>query len=233
MTLPHITPGYKYESSYNKISVSRRFIADVLNHFETSFDEHLPGYEYTKDNTTNNDSIDDNNSCNDSDDNAHTRVLVREGCGDVDRIGQLGRIKSLLLLLFNGTSLNMARHVGEFCVNRFGEISPHWQFLRLQLIFGTILTFIDNFIVKLEKFTLTLWSSLASFSHLWYFTSSGVGDRTLEQCDQIERFIALWATFQSLWQQLFCPNWPHFQAIFVKVSKSFIFSSEIIFGQLL
>ena len=30
------------------------------------------------------------------------------------------------------------------------------------------------------------------------------------QRDQIGRFIALWASFQSLWQQLFCPNCPHF-----------------------
>ena len=30
------------------------------------------------------------------------------------------------------------------------------------------------------------------------------------QCDQIGRFIALWETFQSLWQQLFYPNCPHF-----------------------
>ena len=30
------------------------------------------------------------------------------------------------------------------------------------------------------------------------------------QCDQIGRFIALWATFQSLRQQLFFPNCPHF-----------------------
>ena len=26
------------------------------------------------------------------------------------------------------------------------------------------------------------------------------------QCDQIGQFIELWATFQSLWQQLICPN---------------------------
>ena len=44
-----------------------------------------------------------------------------------------------------------------------------------------------------------------------------------KQCDQIGRFIALWATFQSLWQQFFCPNYPYFSGIFVKVSKSFIF----------
>ena len=29
------------------------------------------------------------------------------------------------------------------------------------------------------------------------------------QCDQIGRFIGLWAIFQSLWQQLNCPNLPH------------------------
>ena len=29
------------------------------------------------------------------------------------------------------------------------------------------------------------------------------------QCDQIGRFIGLWAPFQSLWQQLICPNLPH------------------------
>ena len=39
------------------------------------------------------------------------------------------------------------------------------------------------------------------------------------QCDQIEQFIALWATFQSLGQQTYCS---HFKAIFVNVSKSFI-----------
>ena len=32
---------------------------------------------------------------------------------------------------------------------------------------------------------------------------------TYTQCDQIERFIGLWATFHSLWQQLVCPNLPH------------------------
>ena len=41
-------------------------------------------------------------------------------------------------------------------------------------------------------------------------------------CGLIGRFIALWATFWSLWQQLFSPKRPHFLAIFVKVSKSFI-----------
>ena len=44
-----------------------------------------------------------------------------------------------------------------------------------------------------------------------------------DQCDQIGRFIVLWATFQSLWRQLICPNLLHCLAIFVKVSKSLIF----------
>ena len=43
------------------------------------------------------------------------------------------------------------------------------------------------------------------------------------QCDQVGQFIGLWATFQSPRPQLICPNLLHFQAIFVKVSKSFIF----------
>ena len=44
-----------------------------------------------------------------------------------------------------------------------------------------------------------------------------------DTCDQIGRFIGLWATFSSLWQQLICPNLPHSKAIFVKVSKFIIF----------
>ena len=31
------------------------------------------------------------------------------------------------------------------------------------------------------------------------------------QCDQIGLFISLWVTFQSQWQQLFCPNRPCFR----------------------
>ena len=44
-----------------------------------------------------------------------------------------------------------------------------------------------------------------------------------DTCDQIGRFIGLWATFSCLWQQLICPNLPHSKVIFVKVSKSIIF----------
>ena len=53
-----------------------------------------------------------------------------------------------------------------------------------------------------------------------------------KQCDQIERFFALWATIQSRWQQLFYPNCPHCLAIFVKLSKSFIFLLKSFLGNL-
>ena len=53
---------------------------------------------------------------------------------------------------------------------------------------------------------------------------------TSEQCDQIGRFFALWATFQSLWQQLIGPNLPHSKAIFVKVSKSISFLMKSFLG---
>ena len=55
--------------------------------------------------------------------------------------------------------------------------------------------------------------------------------RDCRQCDQIGRFIGLWATFQSLWQKLICPNLPHSQAIFVKVSKSLIFLVKSFLGK--
>ena len=35
------------------------------------------------------------------------------------------------------------------------------------------------------------------------------GDTEGKQCDQIGQFIGLWATLQSIWQQLICPNLPH------------------------
>ena len=43
-------------------------------------------------------------------------------------------------------------------------------------------------------------------------------------------FIALWATFQRLWQQLFCPNCPHFWGNFVMVSNYFIFLVKSFLG---
>ena len=51
------------------------------------------------------------------------------------------------------------------------------------------------------------------------------------QCDPIRRFISLWTTFLSLWQQLLCPNCEIFRQFF-KCVKIIHFSSEIIFGPL-
>ena len=43
-------------------------------------------------------------------------------------------------------------------------------------------------------------------------------------------FFALWPTIQNRWQQIFYPNCPHCKAIFVKVSKSFIFLVKSFLG---
>ena len=43
------------------------------------------------------------------------------------------------------------------------------------------------------------------------------------QCDQICAIYWTLGNFKSHWQQLICPNLPHYRAIFVKVSKSIIF----------
>ena len=53
---------------------------------------------------------------------------------------------------------------------------------------------------------------------------------TFYQCDQIGRFIALWANFQSLWQQLICKNCVTFLGNFYKGVKIFHYSCEIILG---
>ena len=56
-------------------------------------------------------------------------------------------------------------------------------------------------------------------------------ETSCDQCDQIGRFIALWATFLSLWLQLFCPNF-HICRQFLNGVKIFHYSSEISFGPL-
>ena len=89
--------------------------------------------------------------------------------------------------------------------------------------FGPLLLSIWAFIVKhLGLYCKAFWPFLFS-----YFILS------LQQCDQIWRFFGLWATFESLWQQLICPNLPSFLSNFCKGVKIYHFSSEIIFRQLL
>ena len=82
---------------------------------------------------------------------------------------------------------------------------------------------------KVTTFTICRWSFSDGFYYtlnvLWYLFF-----HHLDQCDQIGRFNALWATFQSLWQQLFCPDRPHFWATFVKMLKSFMFLVESFLG---
>ena len=46
-------------------------------------------------------------------------------------------------------------------------------------------------------------------------------------------FFTLWATFQSPWQQLFCPNCQHILGNFCKFVKIIHFARKILFGQLL
>ena len=53
------------------------------------------------------------------------------------------------------------------------------------------------------------------------------------QCDQIGRFIRLWATFQRLCATINLPKSPTFLSNFCNGVKIFNYSSEIIFGQLL
>ena len=43
------------------------------------------------------------------------------------------------------------------------------------------------------------------------------------QCDQIWRFIGLWATFSSLWQLVIGPNLTHSKAIFLKCQNLSLF----------
>ena len=70
------------------------------------------------------------------------------------------------------------------------------------------------------------WEKLESnFFQKLHFTDEKYFSVQCNQCYQIGRYIGLWATFQSLWQQFICPNLLHSQAIFVKVPKSLIFSS--------
>ena len=50
------------------------------------------------------------------------------------------------------------------------------------------------------------------------------------QCDQIGRFIGLWASFQNLCATISLPKSPTFLGNFCKGVKIIHFSSEIIFG---
>ena len=83
---------------------------------------------------------------------------------------------------------------------------------------------------NVKVWLLTIWTNIG---HILSRLLSIQGKVVVSsQCEQIVRFIALWTTFQSLWQQLICPFCTHFRQ-FYKGVKIFHFSSGIIFGQLL
>ena len=71
---------------------------------------------------------------------------------------------------------------------------------------------------KISLLQMSIWSLWHTPARVTLFNAhSGKSFRGLneaclgcDQCDQIGQFIALWASFQCLWQQLFCQNCPHF-----------------------
>ena len=75
---------------------------------------------------------------------------------------------------------------------------------------------------------------MAKFGPIWSHcslkTKQEPGSGAANQGDQIGRFITLWATFQSQWQQLFCPNFQHILGNLCKFVKIFHFSSKFFLG---
>ena len=144
--------------------------------------------------------------------------------------------------------------LAKFC--HFGKTSKVFGYsFMVYFVLGKLLNIIGQIFMTLDKFSLLLmaqyWKdNLAIWSYcLWpqqtKRTLTKRNDKTFlisfrnlkstfkhnyGQCDQIGRYIGLWVTFQSLWQQLACPNILHSSAIFVKVSKSLIFLVQSIFG---
>ena len=94
--------------------------------------------------------------------------------------------------------------------------------LSLSLAINSVQLKLENELCR--PFLLVLGSCRVVAVRRWRFLEGGG-----EQCGQIWQCIELWATFQSLRQQLVCPNLPHS----CKGVKIFHFSIEIIFGQLL
>ena len=71
---------------------------------------------------------------------------------------------------------------------------------------------------------------LVCFKHNSQHTTRADMSLHPSQCDQIGRFIALWAAFKSLWQQIYCPNLTYSWAIIENVSKSLIFLVKSFLG---
>ena len=85
------------------------------------------------------------------------------------------------------------------------------------------------------KKLISKWCSLKylqfEICHLDKLSMWGQGLNDSLQCDQIWRFIGLWATFKCFWKHLICPNISHSYGIFVKVSKYIIFLVKSVLGK--
>ena len=116
----------------------------------------------------------------------------------------------------------------DISCNVWQLLSPIFVLLSLSLSLGEACKqFFWKILFKLYLLTFVLHTSTYTIglSHRYVTWGCHIGMPTVTHIhfDQIGRFIGLWANFQSLWQQLICPNLPHSSAIFVKVPKSLIF----------
>ena len=131
--------------------------------------------------------------------------------------------KTRLLLLFGHLQqLQFAQKQNKFAIvsSKFCQILlklPKWR------------NFECNSAQWLVK--IVAWLATSNYSCLLFQRRVALKILWHQQCDQIGQFIALWATFLSLWQQLLSPNCRIFWQ-FVKWVKNFHFSIEISFGPL-
>ena len=106
--------------------------------------------------------------------------------------------------------------------HRIGSLVINWGLFQRSKMTTTC------WFIKIWKL-IFLWKHECTKRHLQSSPFSGIflvrnsNHWPWDQCDQIGRFFALWATIQSWRQQLFYPHHPHCSAIFAKIPKSFIF----------
>ena len=113
-------------------------------------------------------------------------------------------------------------------------------FLSISLCFNMSVQFYVSFSPSMT-FSLSFLCQSSTFLYLGTYLLKGklpfawtnlkliAGVVWASQCDQIGRFIGLWATFQRLKQQLICPNLPILDN-FLKVLKSIIFQVKSFSG---
>ena len=95
--------------------------------------------------------------------------------------------------------------------DQIGRFLAIWlNFSNLWLLFGTKLmgNFCNQNLLFSSETCLTISRQLIDIGRLFTQPFWLLFQR-IGQCDQIGRFIGPWATLQSLWQQLICPNLLH------------------------